>query len=67
MIEIENSGKPIKQDEISKIFEPYFTTKSSGSGLGLYMSKVIIEKNGGSIEVCNLTNCVKFTIKFLNL
>ena len=67
MIEIENSGKPIKQDEISKIFEPYFTTKSSGSGLGLYMSKVIIEKNGGSIEARNLTNCVKFTIKFLNL
>ena len=66
MIEVENSGKPIRQDEIAKIFEPYFTTKAAGSGLGLYMSKVIMAKNGGGIEACNTPNGVKFTIKFLN-
>ncbi|MGP1580307.1 MAG: c-type heme family protein [Wolinella sp.] len=67
MIEVENNGKHIKQNEITKIFEPYFTTKATGSGLGLYMSRVIMAKNGGSIEAYNVPNGVKFTIKFLNL
>jgi signal transduction histidine kinase len=37
------------------LFTPFFTTKSVGSGLGLYTSKEIIEKMGGNISV----HCVK--------
>jgi len=48
-ITIEDNGNGIPKDLQSKIFEPNFTTKSSGSGLGLAMCKDIITKTGGNI------------------
>lgn len=52
MINIEDNGKGISSDALGKIFEPYFTTKSQGSGIGLYLAKMIIEKSfGGKIKV----------------
>jgi signal transduction histidine kinase len=51
-IVVEDNGNGIPNDKIEKIFEPYFTTKSEGSGIGLYLAKMIIEKSfGGKIEV----------------
>lgn len=47
---ISDTGKGIEGD-IDKIFEPFYSTKSSGSGLGLTISKQIIDKHGGRIEV----------------
>jgi signal transduction histidine kinase len=49
-IAISDNGSGIEGDT-SKIFEPFYSTKSSGSGLGLPISKQIIEKHGGWIEV----------------
>jgi signal transduction histidine kinase len=49
---------------IHSIFDPYFTTKEEGTGIGLYMAKVIIEdKMQGQIFVKNDENNVVFTIK----
>ncbi len=49
-LSISDNGPGI-QGDLDKIFEPFYTTKSSGSGLGLTISKQIIEKHGGWIEV----------------
>ncbi len=48
-ISIEDNGIGIKQNMIDKIFQPYFTTKTSGTGLGLAMTKKIIEFWKGAI------------------
>ncbi len=46
-----DSGGGIKQDEVGKVFEPYFTTKKEGSGLGLMIVERIIRNHGGSVSV----------------
>lgn len=51
-IVIEDNGKGIAHDTLTKIFDPYFTTKEEGSGIGLYLVKMIVEKSfGGKIMV----------------
>ncbi len=50
-IQIEDHGGGISSENISRIFDPYFTTKSEGSGLGLASVYSIIHRHGGSIEV----------------
>lgn len=46
-----DSGCGIKQEDLDKIFEPLFTTKAKGIGLGLAVTKAIMEKHEGAIEV----------------
>ena len=50
-IEVADTGPGIKEEDKKKIFEPYYSTKSEGTGMGLAIAKKIIEDNGGSIEV----------------
>lgn len=50
-ISIKDSGIGILEQYITKIFDPYFTTKEKGSGLGLATSYSIIKNHGGLIEV----------------
>ena len=52
-IEIEDSGLGIEENVLDKIFEPLFTTKSHGTGLGLPTVKTIIQQHCGSIQVTN--------------
>jgi len=52
-IEIEDSGPGIPEDKIEQIFDPLFTTKSTGTGLGLVSCKNIIEQHKGTISVKN--------------
>jgi len=50
-IEIRDTGTGIAQDALPKIFEPLYTTKASGTGLGLCVCKEIMEKHQGQISV----------------
>jgi two-component system, NtrC family, nitrogen regulation sensor histidine kinase NtrY len=50
-IRVKDNGTGITEDQIQTIFEPYFTTKSTGTGLGLAMVKQIVETHHGSIEI----------------
>lgn len=61
IIDIEDSGPGIPEDKIGRIFEPLFTTKQTGTGLGLASCKNIVEQHGGKITVSN--NPTRFTIK----
>jgi PAS domain S-box-containing protein len=51
MITIQDTGIGIPQKYLSKIFDPYFTTKEKGSGLGLATSYSIVKSHGGIIDV----------------
>jgi len=65
-IEFEDNAGGVKAKSIYKIFEPYYTTKhkSQGTGLGLFMSKMICEKGlNGSINVESKKSTTTFTIK----
>ncbi len=48
---VEDTGEGIPEEYLSKIFDPYFTTKKDGTGLGLAISYAIIKKHGGHIRV----------------
>ncbi|MCF3650861.1 PAS domain S-box protein [Synoicihabitans lomoniglobus] len=50
-LEIEDTGHGISSEQIGRIFDPYFTTKQTGSGLGLATVYSIIRKHAGHIEV----------------
>lgn len=60
LISIEDTGPGIPEDKIDLIFEPLFTTKQTGTGLGLVSSRSIVESHGGKISVKN--NPTTFTI-----
>ncbi len=60
VIDIIDSGSGVKEDDINKIFEPLYTTKQTGTGLGLVSCKNIIEQHGGKLSVKN--NPTTFTI-----
>ena len=65
-IELEDNAGGIPKENLEKIFEPYFTTKhqSSGTGLGLFMSKMICEQGlNGYLDVKSKKGSTTFSIK----
>lgn len=51
IIEVADSGRGIEEEAMSKIFIPFFTTKKKGSGIGLSLSKQIMRRHKGNIQV----------------
>jgi signal transduction histidine kinase len=50
-VDIADNGVGISDDEVDKLFDAFFTRKSTGSGLGLTISAQIINNHGGTIDV----------------
>jgi signal transduction histidine kinase len=50
-IDVSDTGAGIPPAELEQIFEPYYSTKETGIGLGLPLTRKIIEEHGGSVEV----------------
>jgi len=53
MIYFEDEGEGISEDLLEKIWDPFFTTKEKGTGLGLGIVKNIVESHSGSIIIVN--------------
>jgi two-component system OmpR family sensor kinase len=51
LLEVEDNGKGIKKKDLAQLFNPFFSTKHKGSGLGLYVIKKIVEEHQGTIAV----------------
>jgi len=49
-VSVTDTGKGIKAKELNQVFEPFYTTKQSGMGLGLSISRSIVEAHGGRLE-----------------
>jgi len=52
-IAFSDTGSGIRPEDFSRIFDPYFTTKSEGSGLGLMIVQRIVQEHGGRIKVAS--------------
>ena len=59
-IEITDNGSGISEEKLPRLFEPYYTSKRNGIGLGLASTLNIIQVHGGAIEVNSEIN--KFTV-----
>jgi signal transduction histidine kinase len=53
VVRIKDTGAGIASEDVERIFEPFYSTKTTGMGIGLYLVKKIIDAHGGSIRVEN--------------
>ncbi|MBS4095523.1 MAG: HAMP domain-containing protein [Sulfuricella sp.] len=56
---LRDNGGGIPEEILGKVFDPYFTTKENGTGIGLYMSKMIMEHMDGEITLRNIEGGVE--------
>lgn len=61
-LKIQNCGARIPEDAIAKIFDPFYTTKDHGAGVGLTLIKRIVEEHKGSISVKSDDDYTEFTV-----
>lgn len=70
VIQVSNHGKTISPEKLSRIFEQFFrldsarSSTSGGAGLGLAISKEIVELHGGTITAESAEESITFTVKF---
>lgn len=63
-IEIKDDGSGVAEQDRAKLFEPFYTTKTTGNGLGLYISRELAEANGASLHYQALANGSLFVVQF---
>lgn len=61
-LEIADDGPGVSPEAVQHLFEPFFTTESTGTGLGLYIARELCEANGGSIKYAPARNGSLFII-----
>ena len=49
-VRITDTGPGVSAEKVGRVFEPYFTTKKAGSGLGLLIVRRIVREHGGEVE-----------------
>jgi len=65
IIEVEDNGKGIPEEQVERAFIPFYTTKDKGSGIGLSLSRQIMRLFKGSISVPSIPGKKTiFTLKF---
>ncbi|WP_453996454.1 histidine kinase N-terminal domain-containing protein [Bacillus nitroreducens] len=62
VVSISNNGPEIPKESVDTIFEPFYTTKEFGTGIGLFVCKKIIEKHGGTISCTSDSSLTEFQI-----
>nr|WP_148361132.1 histidine kinase N-terminal domain-containing protein [Bacillus timonensis] len=62
IVSVSNNGPAIPKESLDTIFEPFYTTKEFGTGIGLFVCKKIIEKHGGTISCSSDSNVTEFKI-----
>jgi PAS domain S-box-containing protein len=62
IIKVKDSGPGIPENDLERIFEPMYTTKTTGTGLGLVICKSIVEQHGGTISVSNKPTTFTITL-----
>jgi two-component system NtrC family sensor kinase len=53
LVQIRDTGDGFPDDEIDSLVEPFYTTRPDGTGLGLYISKAIVVRHGGTLRLTN--------------
>ncbi|HEX8888381.1 MAG TPA: ATP-binding protein [Pyrinomonadaceae bacterium] len=53
IVQINDTGLGISEDDLARIFEPFFSTRKKGTGLGLWVTQDIVRQHGGRIEVAS--------------
>ncbi len=65
IFEISNSGDVMDRETLERAFEPFYTTKPKGTGLGLGLVKRVVDEHGGSVDIQSDSNIgTKFVLSF---
>ena len=64
VVEVSDTGRGFSEEEAGRLFQPFFTTRKGGHGLGLSISRAIVKDHGGSIEAAGSPGAgARFTIR----
>ncbi len=64
LLKIADEGPGIPEPVLNKIWDPFYTTKPTGSGLGLVICRALAERNGALISVDSTSSGTTFTVSF---